>query len=128
MRILLFILLSFIGTSAFLSGLVLIVQPDGNLFNMSTGLLTNTPFTTFLIPGIILSVVVGGTNLLAVVSHLKQQRNRYNQSILAGCMICSWITVQMLLIGVLHWLHFLYLGLGIMIVLIAWQLKGKWAV
>jgi len=36
--------------------------------------------------------------------------------------------VQLLLIQAAHWLHFIYLGIGLLIILIAYQLKGKWAV
>jgi hypothetical protein len=42
--------------------------------------------------------------------------------------IAGWIIIQVMLIRSLHWLHFIYLGMGILVVLIAYQLKGKWVV
>lgn len=128
MKTLLFILLSFIGITAFLSGLVMISNPDGSLMGLPLSWLEGTPFKDFRIPGMILAVVVGGVNLAAVFFNLKRQANRYNWATAGGIIISGWIIIQMILIGAVHWLHLFYLAIGILIVLLAWQLKGKWAV
>jgi hypothetical protein len=128
MRVLLFILLSFVGITALLSGLALVSKPDGSILGMSTSMLESTPFRNFFIPGLVLSIFVGGTGLLSIVFHLKQHRSRYNWAITSGFITSGWIIAQILLIGTVQWLHFLYLGVSVLIILIAWQLKGKWAV
>lgn len=128
MKSLLFFLVAFIAISASLSGLLLISEPDGSILNLPVSILEATPFKDFLIPGIILTGVVGGINLLAVFFNLQRHTNRYNWALAGGITITGWIIAQMILIQTAHWLHFVYLAAGILIMLVAWQLKGKWAV
>lgn len=128
MRVLLFFLIAFTGVTSFVSGLLMISKPDGSLLNAPLSLLEGSPFSNYLIPGIILATLVGGVNLIAVFLNIQKHPARYNWAIAGGVMICGWIVVQMILINMVHWLHFIYLGMGLLIILIAYQLKGKWAV
>lgn len=128
MKLLLFLLTAFVALTAIVSGALLISDPDGTLFSMSTSLLKSTPFINFLVPGLILCFVVGGTNLMAVIRNMQTHPLRYNWSIAGAIILMGWVVVQMLLIAELHWLQFLYLGIGLMMLLLSWQLKGKWAV
>ncbi len=127
MKTALFVLISFIALTALISGLIMITNPDGAVLNLSVSLLDGTAFKNFKIPGILLTALVGGTNLLAVFFLLLRNRNRYNWSMAGGIIIIGWIIAQMVLLGTVYWIHFLYLGIGVLIVLISYQLKGKWA-
>ena len=128
MKSLLFILVSFIAVTATLSGLVMISDPGGGILNLPLQLLESTPFKNYMIPGILLATVVGGVNLLAIFFNIQRHPNRYNWAMAGGFMISVWILVQLVFIGAAHWLHFIFLGIGVLIILIAYQLKGKWAV
>ena len=128
MKSILFILVSFIAVTALVSGIVMISNPDGSIMNLPLGLLDGTPFRDFKIPGILLAVFVGGTNLFAVFFNLKRHRSRYNWALAGGLVISGWIIIQMILIGTFHWLHVFYLAIGILIMLFSFQLKGKWMV
>jgi hypothetical protein len=125
MKLLLFILVSFIALTAFFSGLLMISNPDGSILNLPLSLLKGTPFKDFKIPGILLTVVVGGTNLLAVFYNMQRHPNRYNWAMAGGIMICGWIIVQMILIHAVNWLQIIYLAAGIFILLLSLQLKRK---
>lgn len=126
MKTILFILISFIAITALLSGILLISNPDGSIMNLPLSLLDGTPFNDFKIPGILLAAIVGGINLLAVFFNLQRHRDRYNWALAGGVAITSWIIAQMILTGAVHWLHILYFAVGILITLLAYQLKGKW--
>ncbi|HEX5027138.1 MAG TPA: hypothetical protein VFV68_17785 [Agriterribacter sp.] len=128
MKTLLFILVSFIAVTSTISGLLMIGDTDGGILNLPLSLLEGTPFKNYLFPGILLAGIVGGVNIIAVFSNISRSSTRYNWSVAGGIMITAWIIVQMILIQSLHWLHFIYLGSGMLIILIAYQLKGKWAV
>jgi hypothetical protein len=65
---------------------------------------------------------------MAVIRNMQTHPLRYNWSIAGAVILMGWVVVQMLLIAELHWLQFLYLGIGLMMLLLSWQLKGKWAV
>ncbi len=128
MRLLLLLLVSFITVTAVVSGLLMISNPDGKILGLSTELLGGTPFQGFRIPGMLLTIFVGGTNLIAVIFNLQRNKNRYNWAMAGGSMITGWIVIQMILINITYWIQFLYLGIGVLIILLAYQLKGKWAV
>jgi len=128
MKALLFIMVSFIAVTSTLSGLLMISSPDGKIIGLPLSLLDATPFKDFLIPGILLTAIVGGTNLIAVFFNIQRDTNRYNWAMAGGFVISGWIIAQMILIHAAHWLHFLYLAIGILTILLAYQLKGKWAV
>jgi hypothetical protein len=128
MKLLLFILLAFVALTAIFSGLIIIGNPaDGGMINLHTDLLSNTPFKNFLLPGIILTVLVGGVNMLAVILNIQRHPARYNWAMAGGVMIAGWIAGQMILLNAFSWLQLVYLGTGLLIVLTAYQLKGKWA-
>ena len=128
MKVILFLLISFLSVTAILSGLLLISQPDGSLLNLSLSLLEGTYFSSYLVPGILLLIFVGGVNLLAVFYNLKKDRGRYDWAMAGGFVVSGWVAIQLLLIHTVHWLHILYFGIGVIVFLLAYQLKGKWIV
>ncbi len=128
MRLLLFILLVFVALTSIVSGFLLFIYPNGSYMGLSPALLSGTAFQTFKIPGIVLAVAVGGINLMAVIRNIQAHPQRYNWAIAGSVVLCGWIVVQMILISTLHWLQFVYLFLALMILLLSWQLKGKWVV
>lgn len=125
MKLFLFILLSFISVTAILSGLMMISYPDGSALNLSPGLLEGTPFKNYMVPGILLVIFVGIINLLAVFYNMKRDPKRYTWALTGGIMICVWIITQMILIRSFQWLHIVYLAMGVVVILISFQLKGK---
>jgi hypothetical protein len=127
MKTILFLLVSFTALTALSSGILMIYDPSGSFFQMSESLLSGTPFKNFLVPGAVLALIVGGTNLAAVVLNLMRNKNRYNFAIAAGVMISGWIIIQMIMISAFSWFQLLYLVIGIFTILLAYQLKGKWA-
>ena len=127
MRLLLFLLISFVGLTATICGMLLIADPDGSVFQLSHSMLQGTFFKNFLIPGIILTIV-GSINMAAVFSNMQGSKNRYNWSLAGGILICVWIILQIIMIQTFYWLQFVYLGTGILVILLSFQLKGKWIV
>lgn len=127
MRLLHFLLVGFVGLTASICGLLLIVYPDGSIFQMTPTLLEGTFLKSFLTPGIILTLI-GGINMVAVFTNIHQSRNRYNWSVAGSVLLCGWIITQVLIIQSIHWLQFVFMTTGILIILLSFQLKGKWAI
>ncbi|MEW6624904.1 MAG: hypothetical protein AB1420_17565 [Bacillota bacterium] len=48
-----------LGIGAFFGGLVLVIDPSGELIKMPIALLKHSPFNSFLVPGIILLTMLG---------------------------------------------------------------------
>ncbi len=128
MKLLLFLLTAFVALTAIVSGALLVSYPDGSQLNMPISLLKATPFKSFLIPGILLTVVIGGVNLVAVILNIQTHPLRYKWAIAGAIITICFAVVQMLLLSLLFWLHIVYLIIAILMILLAWQLKGKWAV
>jgi len=125
MKSILLLLLVFVATTAVISGVLLIINPGGELFMMSTSLLEHTSFKDFSIPGFVLATVVGSTNLAAVVYYLQQRPERYNWAMLGGLTMGGWIIVQIILIREFSWFQVVYLAIALGIMLLALHLKVK---
>lgn len=75
--------------------------------------LRGTPFDSFVVPGLILGVVVGGTQLLAAIT---SHRNHARWSVLgatAGFGMVIWIFAELALLGEFSWLQVVYFALGL---------------
>jgi hypothetical protein len=96
------ILATFIGLTAFAGGVVLIcdalapgtvvgIVPDGSFLHGS-------PFGSYLVPGLLLAVVIGGTHLLAVMLLGRASRTGPMMAAVAAFGLLIWIFVQMMFI------------------------------
>ena len=128
MKVLLYIFSLFIGLSATVAGILLIAYPDGSILNLPINFLQQTPFKNYLIPGLLLAITVGGTNLFVVFLEIKEAKGRYNWALAGGILTCIWAVIQIIVFSGANWLQFIHLIIGLLICLIAYQIKGKWAV
>src|SRR6266542_1617354 len=94
MRTLLFILIAFVAVTATVSGILLMANPDGRTFNMPLTLLNGTPFKSFLIPGMILTIAVGAVNMLAFFHYYKEYKYMYDCMHAGGIMLTLRTIVQ----------------------------------
>jgi len=108
----LFILHLFVGIGAIFGGLAAITQPNGPM-GIPTDTLKNSPFTNFLIPGIILFTVIGLGNLFsALMFRFKLKYQGYISSVFSWALVI-WIVVQCIMLGDIVFLHVLYFLIGI---------------
>lgn len=126
-RLLLIILLLFVAISAIPSGALFMLSPDGSAFQMPVTLLKGTPFSNFFIPGLILCLVVGGSSLMAALAIVIRYNKAKQLALLAGVMQGGWIVVQIILLGIISNLQFIYIGAGGAIFLLAllWKNVSK---
>lgn len=119
------LLTALIALTAIVIGGFMIADTGANYLRLPDSLLTGTPFVDFIIPGIVLCFVIGTANLIAFVSLLKHDRVSISYAMVAGLLLCVLIVAQIILTGVTFWLHYIFLGLGLIVMLVALQLKGK---
>jgi hypothetical protein len=125
MKTYLVILLSIVAITAVAGGGMLLSAPDGSSLNLSLGLLTYSPFRNYFIPGLILLFIVGGSHWLALFLLIKKSEAALKFSVYAGVIICGWIIAQALIFSIQHWLQFVYLLMGTLIILLSFQLLKK---
>ncbi len=113
-RIFLFegILQIFIAIGAVGGGLILILDPSGQDMGFSIDLLSNSPFTNYLIPGLFLFAVNGFGNFYCAFLSFRKHRYAGYAGILFGAVMMAWILVQVAIIGWGSWLQPLFLFLG----------------
>ncbi|MDR3680020.1 MAG: hypothetical protein P4L41_08650 [Flavipsychrobacter sp.] len=101
------------GISAIAGGYNLVFYPDGQTLGMDTQMLSRTPFTDFLLPGIILLTVNGISSL--IVAALMATNNKYYPVLLIcqGVASAVWILIQIWLIAVVSWLQLFYGAIGV---------------
>ena len=119
MRKLLRILCLIVSLTAIPSGIIMILYPEGSVFQLPPDLLQFTPFENFLIPGLLLAIVVGGSALTAGIALFSNSPLQYSLAMIAGILLDAWIFIQTLLLRSFHWLHGFYLFLGLAILVLA---------
>ncbi len=117
-RIALLILTWFVGLGAVAGGIGLIVEAD---LGMDVSLLDGTPFTSFVVPGYILLLVVGGTNALAGALLLIEHEQASSFAFLAGAALTVWIAVQVVMIGMVSILQPAFFTFGLMTMAFAYR-------
>jgi hypothetical protein len=107
------ILQFFIALGALTCGLLLMLRPDGALMHMPVSMLKGSPFSDFLVPGIILFTVNGVGNAFAGVLSFRASKLSGFSGIFFGVGLMIWIFVQVSMIGGGHWLQYSYFFLGL---------------
>jgi len=110
-------------------GFGLATEPSGANLGFHVDLLSKSPFSDYLIPGLILLVIIGLGSLAGGV--LSILRSRYSDEIAAvsGAFLMIWITAQVCWIELTTWLQPLFFGLGLLelvLGLLLWR-RGRWA-
>ena len=119
------ILQSIVAISAIPAGLSMVMKPDGSLLGMPLELLKNSPFTTFLIPGLLLLTINGLAQGFAAISSFKRFRFYKILSIILGIALVLWIVIQVYFINPIHFLQVIYFLIGIAEVLLSFILLTK---
>jgi len=110
---LLFALHAFVGLGAIGGGMMAILNSQGP-GGMPIDALKNSPFSNFLIPGIILFTVIGLGNVFSAVSILfKSKYQGYISSVFSWALVI-WIVVQCIMLNEVVFLHILFFVIGLM--------------
>ncbi|MEJ2185001.1 MAG: hypothetical protein P8Z36_03595 [Gemmatimonadota bacterium] len=117
------VLQAFIGVGGVAGGLGLALAPSGESLGMPLELLEETPFTTFLIPGIVLLAVNGVGSLAGAGASFARSRYAGQAAMGLGAFLTAWILVQVYWFAGFHWLHWLYLGLGMVELALGWSVR-----
>lgn len=127
-------LLLFLGISAIFGGGALIISPSGRLLGgWPLSILKNSPFSNFLVPGIILFLVLGIFPIFTVWALIKKPMvpfaayfNLFNDmhwswgySIYCAFALMIWIQIETYFIQGVGWLQMFYMLYAIPILIVA---------
>lgn len=113
LRTITILLLLFVALNAVVAGYLFMIDPSGTKLHMHVSWLSNSPFSNFLIPGIILFMVNGIFNLLVATATVLKLKNHARLIVVQGILLICWIITQIILTQHLHFLHFFLVGIGI---------------
>ena len=84
-------------------------------------LLQFTPFNSFFIPGLILGIIIGGSNLISFILYISKNRARYIAETITGLILCVWIVCEYLLIREFSFLQVIYICIGLILILLSFK-------
>jgi hypothetical protein len=113
----------FTGLGALAGGYACIADPY-NPLGAPASMLEGSPFSSFLIPGLVLFILFGFGNLIQLLFIRKNVWwKSLGEGVLGGGMIL-WIVIQVAIIGSIVFLHIAFLAIGIIQAVIA----ARWAI
>jgi magnesium-transporting ATPase (P-type) len=133
-RNILIALLLFLGVSAVGGGSFLIISPSGKLIGgLPVSILEHSPFSNFLIPGIVLLLILGLAPCVISYALVKKPTNRlaerfnffkdmywaWSFSIYIAFALIIWIQVETIFVQGVGWLQTFYMLYSIPIILVA---------
>ena len=117
------ILVIFLALTAFLGGIMLLA----NIYPPPVELLQGSPFKDYTIPGLALSLIVGGSALFAAILLFRTSRFAVMSAATSGVIIMFFEFVQVIIIGspagASCFMQILYFGLGTLILIVS---MGIW--
>lgn len=111
-RIALFAADAFAGLTAVGGGIALATGLEGDRFPPEY--LEGTPFSSYVLPGLILAGIVGGSATVAAVVTLRSEKVGGPTSVLAGAIMMGWILGELLILNQPSWtwIELFYFALG----------------
>jgi hypothetical protein len=106
-------LLVFNIIGALYGGLGLISDPTGESIGLRLDLLSQSPFSDYKIPGIVLLAINGFFCMIVFLATLLKWRSYEKLLIIQGLLLTGWIVIQMLMINMIYFLHFILGGAGV---------------
>jgi hypothetical protein len=102
----------FVGITAVFGGFGLVSDPSGTKMNVPLELLKNSPFTNYLIPGLVLLIVIGVGNVFAGMVTFLRHRRAGDLAVFFGAFLTLYIVTEVWLIGLVNFSQPLYFVLG----------------
>jgi hypothetical protein len=114
----LLVLLLIQGLGGLAGGLSLAIKPDGSIMKMPLSYLDGSPFSDFLIPGLIPFLVLGVLPLVAAAGLWMRRKWGWYASFAVGCGLMIWILVEITIIP-FSWLQPVFGVVGVLIFAVA---------
>ncbi len=107
--------LIFLGIGALGGAAMLIASPDGSAMQWTVAMLAGSPFTDFLVPGLILGGLFGIGSFIVAGLGLRHEPIAPFLAFAIGCAQMVWIMVELAIIGAFSFLHPACFVLGLLI-------------
>jgi menaquinone-dependent protoporphyrinogen oxidase len=106
-----------IGIAAIAGGIALVASPHGALLHLPTSTLSHSPFSTFLIPGLLLLFVLGLGNAIAAWLVIRDRLSANLWAFAGGAALLGWIIMEMAMLRTINVLQLLCITMAAAIML-----------
>jgi hypothetical protein len=108
-------LLLLTAINATVAGVLFIIDPSGRGMGMNVSYIKDSPFNSYLIPGIVLLIVNGLLNFIAAYFVLKTKPFASLWVIIQGILLSGWIVIQVIMMKDISMLHIIMFTIGIIL-------------
>lgn len=117
-RILAIVALSFLGVSAIVGAVPMLMNPNHEPWAMPRSLLQHSPFHSFLIPGFILLVANGFFCLWVLWLTARSHPGRGRWVIAQGCVLLGWLIAEVAMLRLVVWPHYFYGAVALALIIL----------
>lgn len=121
-------MLAFLGITALFGAVPMIMDPSGAMLGMPLSLLEHSPFSSFLIPGLVLFCANCLLSFWVLAVALRKMSGYGWQIVMQGCVLTGWISVQVIMIRTVVWAHYVYWAVALILILCGWLLRNDAAI
>jgi hypothetical protein len=108
-------LLLLTAINATVAGMLFIIDPSGDKMGMSVSYIKDSPFNSYLIPGIILLIVNGLLNFIAAYFVFEKKPFASFWVIIQGILLSGWIVIQVIMVKDISMLHITMFTIGMIL-------------
>jgi hypothetical protein len=123
-------MLVWLGIGALAGGIALVARADGSVMQFDPVILAGSPFSDFLVPGLILGGLFGVGSLVVAAMGIRRHPLAPFLAFGIGCAQMIWIAVQLAIIETVSFLHPLMFFTGLVIAVAAvpwgWPTFSAW--
>ena len=114
------VLLFILASAALYGGVMFLIDPTGEKIDISQALLDNSPFSNYLVPGLILFLIFGLFSVYIILALIWKKNNFPSLLILQGILLILWLTIEIIVnTDFFHGLfHYPLYSMGILLILI----------
>ncbi len=94
-------------------------------FGLSLSPLAYTPFENYFLPGLLLTMLVGGISLVALVLQLQQLKAAFPWTLLSAIISIVWLIIQMNLLREFQWIQWVLILIGFLLIMVSLQIKHR---
>jgi len=108
-------LLLLTAINAAVAGVLFIIDPSGHGMGMSVSYIKDSPFDSYLIPGIVLLIVNGLLNFIAAYFVFRKKPFSPFWVIAQGILLSGWIVIQVIMVKNISMLHIIMFTIGMIL-------------